>query len=375
MSAAAAPPPHADPAADALARAARAAVDAKTKPLGALGRLEELAVRLAVLQRTLAPRVERATVLVFAADHGVSAEGVSAYPREVTAEMVRNFARGGAAINVLARAHGLALDVVDVGVDADLEALPNVADAKVRRGTRNLRHEPAMTPAECARALEVGRARAHRAADAGADAVVLGEMGIGNTTSASALLCALAGVAPAVAVGRGTGVDDARLAHKRAVVAQALARHAGHRTGGGSGDALATLASLGGLELAALAGATLAAAERRVVVVVDGFIATVAALAAAHLDRAVLPALVFAHRSAEAGHGLALDAFRALGMPAEQVRPLLDLGLRLGEGTGGALAVPLLRAAARILGEMATFASAGVSERAADTPEPAGAAS
>jgi nicotinate-nucleotide--dimethylbenzimidazole phosphoribosyltransferase len=275
--------------------------------------------------------------------------------------MLRTFARGDAAVCVLAVAGGVEVEVVDVGVDAD--PVPGVVDAKVRRGSRNLVREPAMTDAELDAALAAGRAAAARAADAGVRALGLGEMGIGNTTSASALLCALTGAAPAVAVGRGTGVDDARLAHKRAVVERALARHADaiHGTDGVPPDAAAALPALGGLEIAALAGAARAAAERRVVVVVDGFIATVAALVAAHLDAAVCPALVFAHRSAEAGHGLALDAFRAHGMPAEQVRPLLDLGLRLGEGTGGALAVPLVRAAARMLAEMATFASAGVS--------------
>lgn len=355
---------------DDLARRARAAVDDKTKPRGALGQLEEVAVRLAVLQDTLAPHVDRAAVLVFAADHGITVpgattDGVSAYPREVTAEMVRNFARGGAAINVFARANGLALDVVDVGVDAELAGLLNVAAAKVRRGTRNLLAEPAMTADECARAVDVGRTRARLAVEGGAQAIVLGEMGIGNTTSAAALLSALGGAAPAVTVGRGTGVDDARLAHKRAVVEQALDRHAamiyGTASGFGAPDAVAALTALGGLEIAAMAGAAREAAELRVAVVADGFISTVAVLAAAHVDRAVLPALFFAHRSAEAGHGAALDAFQALGMPAAHTRPLLDLGLRLGEGTGGALAVPLLRAAARMLCEMATFQAAGVS--------------
>jgi nicotinate-nucleotide--dimethylbenzimidazole phosphoribosyltransferase len=340
-------------------------VDAKTKPHGALGRLEELAVRLAAFQRTLAPRVARARVLVFAADHGVARAGVSAYPRAVTAEMARTFARGHAAINVFARSADLELDVVDVGVDADLEGLAALTVAKVARGTADFTTAPAMTEDECARAVGVGHDRARRAADDGVHAVVLGEMGIGNTTSAAALLSALTGAAPARTVGRGTGVDDARLAHKRTVVERALDRHAAAVYGGGFGapDAMAALATLGGLEIAALAGATIEAATHGLVVVVDGFIATVAVLAAAHLEPAVLPALVFAHRSAEAGHGVALDAFRALGLDDDAATPLLDLALRLGEGTGGALAVPLVRAAARMLAEMATFESAGVSGR------------
>lgn len=345
---------------------AQAALDAKTKPLGALGRLERLAARLAVAQQTLAPHVERAHVAVFAADHGVAAEGVSAYPSAVTREMTRNFAAGGAAVCVLARAAGCALEVVDVGVDAEPDDLPGVVHAKVRRGSRNLLREAAMSPAECDAALAAGRAAAARAAAAGADALVPGEMGIGNTTSAAALASALTGAPPAVTVGRGTGVDDERLAHKRDVVARALARHGL----GGLTDAprapdpaLArrALECVGGLEIAAMAGAALEGARRGLVVVVDGYIATAAALAAAHLDPAALPVLVFAHRSAEPGHGAALAAFVALGLEAEDAAPVFDLGLRLGEATGGVLAVPVLRAAARVLGEMATFAEAGVS--------------
>jgi nicotinate-nucleotide--dimethylbenzimidazole phosphoribosyltransferase len=366
------------------AAAAQAVLDAKTKPLGALGRLERLAVRLAVAQRTLAPRAERARVVVFAADHGVAAEGVSAYPSAVTGEMVRNFAAGGAAVCVLARAAGCALEVVDVGVDAAPGAFAGpsaggtpgggspVVDARVRRGSRNLARGPAMTADECDRALDAGRAAARRAADDGAEVLVPGEMGIGNTTSAAALVSALTGAPPAETVGRGTGVDDVRLARKRAVVEAALARHALAEPLGGRAFARRALERVGGLEIAAMAGATIEGARRGLVVVVDGYIATAAALAAARLDAAVLPALVFAHRSAEPGHGAALDAFVALGVDAEDARPLLDLGLRLGEGTGGVLALPLLRAAARVMGEMATFAGAGVST--ADVPAGAGGA-
>jgi nicotinate-nucleotide--dimethylbenzimidazole phosphoribosyltransferase len=329
---------------------AQHAMDQKVKPPGSLGRLETAAIQLAVLQETLRPRLDRARILIFAADHGVSVEGVSAYPREVTAQMTMTFASGGAAITVLARTLGLEVEVIDVGVDADIADLPGVVAAKVRRGSRNFLHEPAMTPDELDAALEAGRAAVRRAVSAGADAVGLGEMGIGNTTAAAALLSVLTGASPLETVGRGTGVDDHGLAVKRRVVAAALERHAPRPQ-----DPRSALAAVGGLEIAALAGAVLEAAGRRKAVVVDGFISTVATLAAVRLDPAVRPALFFAHRSAESGHGLALAALDAT--------PLLDLGMRLGEGSGAALAIPVLRSAAAILREMATFEQAGVADR------------
>jgi nicotinate-nucleotide--dimethylbenzimidazole phosphoribosyltransferase len=332
---------------------AQAAIDAKTKPLGALGALEALAVDLAVWQRTLQPSVDPVRVLVFGADHGVTAEGVSAYPAEVTAQMMAGFAAGGAAINVLARTLDAQVEVIDVGVAADLEALAGIVHAKVRRGSGNLRIEPAMTPREVERALAAGAAAATRAADAGCRTICLGEMGIGNTTSAAALVSAFTGAEPAQTVGRGTGVDDAKLVHKREVVAAALARHLVPEA-----DARALLGALGGLEIAAMAGAAIAGAERGLTVVVDGFIATAAVLAAVRMQPSIRSGLVFAHRSAETGHRVALDALDAV--------PLLDLGLRLGEGTGAVLALPLLRAACAVLREMATFESAGVAERIDD---------
>jgi len=348
----------------ALHRRAQVAIDQKTKPLGALGHLEAIAVRLAVLQGTLAPDVSHARVIVFAADHGVAADGVSAYPPQVTAEMMRNFARGGAAVCVLARAGGVDVEIVDVGVDADLaEELDAIAAAagtrvvhgKVRRGSRNLRVEPAMTNAECDAAIAVGRAAVRRAAADGVQAIGLGEMGIGNTTAASALLGALTGLPPEATVGRGTGVDDERLAHKRAVVRAATVRAAVERHGASdrADEARAALASLGGLELAAIAGAVLEAPAHGIAVMADGFISTVAALAAVRMVPEAADALFVAHRSAEHGHAAAIDA---LGM-----RPLLALDMRLGEGSGAALALPVLRAAAAVLREMATFESAGVS--------------
>ncbi len=332
-------------------RAARAAVDAKTKPLGALGRIEELAIDLAVLQRTLTPSVDRARLVVFGADHGVAAEGVSAYPAVVTAQMMANLAGGGAAACVFARVFDVALEVVDVGVAADLSALTGIVHAKVRPGTANLATGPAMRSDDLAAAIAVGRAAVRRAAQAGCRALALGEMGIANTTSAAALTSALTGAAPEVTVGRGTGIDDRVLAHKRQVVSRALALHA--TPGIGVAD---LLAALGGLEIAAITGAVLEASKGGLAVLVDGFIVSAAALAAVRLDARCRAACFFSHRSAEPGHAVLLEALGA--------EPLLDLGLRLGEGTGAVLALPLLRAACAMLSEMATFASAGVSESA-----------
>lgn len=326
---------------------AQRAIDQKTKPPGSLGRLEACAVQLAMLQGTLTPQVTRGRIVVFAADHGVTAAGVSAYPRQVTAEMVRNFARGGAAINVLARANDLELEVVDVGVDADFTGLDGIVPAKVAPGSANFLEQPAMSPAMLAAALAAGRAAATRAAAAGVHMLGLGEMGIGNTTSAAALLSALTGAPVDETTGRGTGVDDEGLRRKREVVASAIARHAPFQS------AESALAAVGGLELAAIAGAAMEGAARRMAVVVDGFISTVAVLAAVRIDPGIREALFFGHRSAERGHQVALAALDAT--------PLLDLDLRLGEGTGAALAMPLLRSAAAILNEMATFAEAGVS--------------
>lgn len=323
-------------------------MDRKVKPPGALGRLETVAVDLAAYLETLEPRVARARILVFAADHGIARERVSAYPREVTAQMTRTFASGGAAITVLARALDLEVEVIDVGVDAELPALPGVVSAKVRRATRNFLHEPAMTSAELEAALAVGAEAVERAAGAGIDTVGLGEMGIGNTTAAAALLSALTGVAPARTVGRGSGLAPPQLAAKLAVVEETLRRHRAALS-----DPREALAAVGGLEIAALAGAAIACRRLRLVALVDGFISTVAVLAAVRLDPDVRRALVFSHRSAEAGHECALAALAAT--------PLLDLGLRLGEGSGSALAFPILKSAAAILREMATFEQAGVS--------------
>jgi len=318
-----------------------------TKPPGSLGQLEAIAVRLAGLQATDRPRLDRLHVAVFAGDHGVTAEGVSAFPQAVTLEMVKNFARGGAAISVLARELGADLEVVDVGTAVDGGELPGVIRSRAGDGTANFCHGPAMSSAQRDTALAAGRAAADRAAAVGAHAFVGGEMGIGNTTAATALACALMRESPRGVVGPGTGLDAAGIAHKAEVIARALERH----------EALETpfdaLAALGGFEIAALAGAYIAAAQHGIPSLVDGFISSVAALAAAREVPAVLPWLVCTHRSAEPGHAKVLAALDA--------EPLIDLGMRLGEGSGAAVAVSVIRTACALHNGMATFAEAGVS--------------
>ena len=338
------------PAPSSIARDAAAARQAQlTKPAGALGRLEALSLQIAAIQDRAEPRCETARVLVCAGDHGVADRGVSAFPKAVTAQMCLNFLAGGAAVNVLARQAGATVEVLDVGVDADLPSHPNLIAAKIACGTRDFTVGPAMTADECARALAAGCERARVAAEAGHEVLIIGEMGIANTTSAAALMGAYLGLSAAICVGRGTGVDDAGLARKRAVIETGLTFH--HALS----DPLAILAALGGLEISAMAGAMIGGAAHRRVVVVDGFISTAAALAALRLAPAIAPYLVFSHCGSETGHRRLLSR---LG-----VDPLLALDLRLGEGTGGVLALHLLRAACRTLGEMATFASAGVSEQ------------
>ncbi|MBK5927836.1 nicotinate-nucleotide--dimethylbenzimidazole phosphoribosyltransferase [Rhodobaculum claviforme] len=325
----------------------RAAIDGKTKPLGALGRIEALAAQIARLQGTLVPRMDTCTLVIFAADHGVAAEGLSAFPQAVTVEMVRNFLAGGAAANVFAATLGAGVQVVDAGVAGAMPDHPDLIRRPVGRGTANLRHGPAMTPDQAARALATG---AEIARAAPGDALALGEMGIANTSSAALLLHRLTGVALERLVGRGTGLDDAGLAHKNAVLAAASARVPERL----SPDA--ALAEFGGFEIAMMAGAMQAAAEAHRMVLVDGLIATSAAAVALGRAPHIRPALVFSHRSGDAGHAAALEALEA--------QPLLDLGMRLGEGTGALLAWPLLRAAAAMLCDMASFDAAGVSRPA-----------
>ncbi len=330
--------------------ALKAAVDGKTKPLGALGLLETLAIKVGVVQQTLAPRLDRPVILVFAGDHGIVAEGVSPFPQEVTFQMVLNFLAGGAAINVFARQHGIALRIVDAGVRGDFPAVEGLVSAKIGAGTASFLGAPAMTGEQCVQALRRGSELAWAEVEAGSNVLGFGEMGIGNTTSAAALMSVLCGLPPSECVGRGTGLDDAGVARKLAVIEQALARHGRH-----AADPLWALATFGGFEIAMMAGAMLGAAEKGVLLLIDGFIATTALLVAARLQPAILDYCVFSHRSGEAGHARLLAELRA--------QPLLDLGLRLGEGTGAAMAYPIVQAAVGFLNEMASFESAGVSGR------------
>jgi nicotinate-nucleotide--dimethylbenzimidazole phosphoribosyltransferase len=343
------PPPD-----DGARRAAEARQRELLKPPGSLGRLERLAVELAAMTGGDLRGVERAAFLVFAADHGVAAEGVSAYPAEVTRQMVRAFLSGGAAIAVLARRAGFPLWVVDVGVCGDLDAALEGVDrqqlvrARVRDGARNFAHEPALRPDEVDAALAVGATRVEAALVAGAGLIGLGEMGIGNTTAAAAVLAAATGCDPRAVTGPGTGIDGRGLESKVEVVRSALARHRPDPD-----DPLDVLAKVGGLEIAALTGAIVAAAAARTPVLLDGFIVTTAALLAEALAPGCRDYLIAAHRSREPGHGLALERLA--------LSPLLDLDLRLGEGSGAALALPVVIAAAALHTEMATFAEAGVS--------------
>jgi nicotinate-nucleotide--dimethylbenzimidazole phosphoribosyltransferase len=317
-----------------------------TKPAGALGRLEDLSIWLAGVQHTPTPRIQGKTVIVCAADHGVAAEGVSAYPSAVTPAMVQNFLAGGAAINAIARVVGARLWVLDIGVAADFAPHPLLLSSKIRYGTHNFLHQAAMTRAEAENAILTGAEVAKHAIEDGATLLVAGEMGIGNTTSASALTAYYAGVPLEQVVGRGTGIDDLVLAHKCRVVAQALARV------GRDQAPLHGVAELGGFEIAAMAGIMLQGAASRVAVLVDGFIAGAAALVACALAPEARAYLCATHVSVEPGHLAQLEFLK--------LAPLFDLGLRLGEGTGATLAIPMLEAAARTLSQMATFESAAV---------------
>jgi len=326
--------------------ALKAAIDGKTKPPGSLGRIEALAAQIARLQRTLAPRADTCRLTIFAADHGIAAEGVSAFPQAVTRQMVLNFLGGGAAANVFARAVGAEITVVDAGVAGGPVAAAGLVAARIGDGTANSAAGPAMTEDQLAAAMGAGRGFGTAGA---AQVMAFGEMGIANTAAAALVAGKVLGLAPAAIAGRGTGLDEAGLAHKRAVLDRAAAR-TGPRL-----PAQAALREYGGFEIAMMAGAMLAAAEAGRLVLVDGFIATAAAACALDIDPRTRRALVFCHLSDEAGHGAVLAALGA--------EPLLSLGLRLGEGTGALLALPLVRAAAAMLREMASFESAGVSRR------------
>ncbi|HRD35619.1 MAG TPA: nicotinate-nucleotide--dimethylbenzimidazole phosphoribosyltransferase [Rhodocyclaceae bacterium] len=331
-----------------LAPTLQGLIDGKTKPTGALGRLEPLALQIGLIQRTCTPTIVRPHIMVFAGDHGAARAGVSAYPQEVTWQMVENFLAGGAAINVLCRQMGLGLTVVDAGVNHAFGIRPGLVDAKIGPGTASFIEQAAMTETEAREAIARGRALAHALAHDGTNLVGFGEMGIGNTAAAALITHCLTDAPLDSVTGRGTGLDDAGLARKKALLARAFAR------AGRPATPIATLAEFGGFEIAMMAGAMLGAAEKRMTLLIDGFIVTAALLVAHALNPAVFDYCVFAHRSREPGHGLQLAHLDA--------EPLIELDLRLGEGTGAALAFPLLAAAVNFLNEMASFASAGVSD-------------
>jgi len=323
-------------------------LDNKTKPQGSLGRLESLALQLGMILETTTPTIVNPEIYVFAADHGLTKHGTSAFPSAVTAQMVQNFLNGGAAINVLARQHHIGLKVVDAGVNANFEPNKNLLDRKVRMGSRDALTEPAMTPEECQTALNYGMSIAENMAG---NLLIVGEMGIGNTSAASLLLAKLGNLPIATCIGRGTGLDDLGLANKQAILSQVLARHDAAKS------PFDILAALGGLEIAMMAGALIKAASLRKVLLIDGFIASSALLVAEKLAPNTAQFAIFAHKSAEAGHIEMLKLLNA--------NPLLEMDLRLGEGSGAALAYPLLVSACAIMNEMASFSEAGVSEKTA----------
>lgn len=338
------------PSADAEATA-RERLDTLTKPLGSLGRLEDLAAQwVAIRQQHFAEPIRKAAY-VFAADHGITVEGVSAYPREVTHQMVLNFLAEGAAINVLARQHHAALHVVDVGVDADQSGLSGLIHRKIARGTRNMLYEPAMCEDELFRALTIGIELAEEAAVSGHSLIAIGEMGIGNTTSASAITCALTGANAEQATGKGAGVDAIVRARKVAVIQAVLKRHSVHYP---NPEPLEILRDIGGFEIAAMAGMVLGAANHHLAILCDGFISTAAAALAVAIAPNAHGYLIAGHQSAEPGHRLLLEHLH--------LTPLLSLNMRLGEGTGAVLAMPIVESAVALYIRMATFAAAGVSE-------------
>lgn len=330
-----------------LAAALQHKIDQKTKPLGALGKLEQIAVDVGLIQNTLTPALNQPIIMVFAGDHGIVKEGVSPYPQEVTMQMVMNFLNGGAAINVFSRQHGIRLKIVDAGVNYQFTPHPELVNAKIDYGTRNFLVEPAMTEAQCAAAINQGALLVRQEALNGCNTIGFGEMGIGNTSSATLIMSQLCGIPVAECVGRGTGLDDAGLAHKRHVLEQAASRHTNDPR------PLSVLATFGGFEIAMMTGAMLQAAQSGMVLLIDGFIVSAALLVAAKLCPTVLDYCVFSHRSNETGHQRLLEHLKA--------EPLMGLDMRLGEGTGAAVAYPLLVSAVNFLNEMASFESAGVS--------------
>jgi nicotinate-nucleotide--dimethylbenzimidazole phosphoribosyltransferase len=332
---------------------ARAHLDILTKPIGSLGRLEDLAAQMVAIRRERSSEPLRKAVYVFAADHGIADEGVSAYPREVTRQMVLNFLAQGAAINVLARFHDAEMNVIDVGVDADFAGITGLQHHKIRQGSRNMLREPAMSDDELAQALKVGFDLANAAKERDESLVAIGEMGIGNTTAASAITSVLSGEPVAVVTGKGTGVDENGHAHKCRIVEAILEKHFG-QSDEVAHDPLEVLRCVGGLEIAAMIGMMLGAARHGIAIVADGFISTAAAALAFAIEPRIRGYFFAGHQSEEPGHKVLLDY---LGL-----KPILSLNMRLGEGTGAVLAFPMIESAICLYNEMATFASAGVSE-------------
>jgi nicotinate-nucleotide--dimethylbenzimidazole phosphoribosyltransferase len=330
---------------------ARAHLDTLTKPLGSLGRLEDLAAQIVAIRRDAVASPLNKGIYVFAADHGITAEGVSAYPREVTYQMVLNFLRQGAAVNVLAALHRAELQVIDVGVDADFDNIAGLLHHKIAKGTNNMLHEPAMSDEHLAQALKIGATLAAAAAASGKTLIAIGEMGIGNTTSASAITCALTGAPPSLATGHGTGVNPEAFTRKIAIVESIGLKHFGTSP---NPQPLDVLRCVGGLEIAAMVGMILAAATHKLILVIDGFISTAAAALAVAMVPATHGYLIAGHQSEEPGHKVLLNHLRLL--------PVLTLNMRLGEGSGAVLAMPVIESAIAVYNQMATFTSAGVSE-------------
>jgi nicotinate-nucleotide--dimethylbenzimidazole phosphoribosyltransferase len=328
----------------------QARLDNLTKPKGSLGRLEELAKLIVAITQNERPTLKNKVIFTFAADHGVTEEGVSAYPKEVTAQMVYNFLRGGAGINVLARHSGIRVVVADLGVASDLRPQPGLIIKKINYATKNMAKDPAMTRDEAVKAVEAGMEIFENEFKKGIDIIGTGDMGIGNTTASSAITAVLAKAAVEDVVGRGAGIDDKGLAHKIKVIKTALKLHSPQDV-----DPIGVLSKVGGFEIAGLSGVILAAASKRVPVVIDGFISGAAALTAAAIEPKARDYMIASHCSAEKGHKIMLEY---LGL-----KPILDLNLRLGEGTGSALAINIIEAAVKVLNEMATFESAGVSKK------------
>jgi len=331
-----------------MEKALRQKIDLKTKPPGSLGKLEEIASRIGSIQQTLTPEISNPSILVFAGDHGLTAEGVSPYPKEVTYQMVMNFVQGGAAINVFCRQNQIALKVVDAGVDFDFPTELNIVHAKIARGTKNILSEPAMSRETCNAAIHKGKELVEREFSNGCNTIGFGEMGIGNTSAASLLMHKLTGIEIELCTGRGTGHNDEGLLSKKRILSEAALKYDVRRP-------LEILATYGGLEIAMMCGAFLKARENEMIILVDGFISTAAMLVVHALDSSILDYAFFCHASAEAGHGLML---KYLG-----VEPLVDLGMRLGEGSGVAVVFPIIRSAVTFLNEMASFQDAGVSNK------------